>query len=386
LINFKKNFFSISFNRNELCGAPADLGTDLPLLIALLNLTDLHPFNVFLSFGLCQIFTGFFYKIPMPIQPLKVMASLVITQNLNSTILLSAGFIIGILILIFSLTGLLTKLDTYVSIELIRGLQFGLGLSLITLSVKNYISLNGWNGYIFACTILIILLLFNKNKKIPFSLVALGLGSVVSLFLNFTQPLLSKSKTVYCSFISTDFLDFDILLKGLFLLTIPQLPLSLANSIYSTKQLANQLFKNNKISLTHLATTYSLMNIISPFFGGIPVCHGVSGLIGHYLLGARTGGSVIIYGIFYVLLAFLLKENYNYVLKFLSLPLLGSLLLYEGLGLLCLVKNCIMFEKKKFIFTIFIGFSSFLLPYGFALSFFIGIVLYRVIFKPTKVN
>ena len=37
------------------------------------------------------------------------------------------------------------------------------------------------------------------------------------------------------------------------------------------------------------------MNLIIPFFGGMPMCHGAGGLAGQYYFGARTG---MAYGFF----------------------------------------------------------------------------------------
>jgi len=43
-----------------------------------------------------------------------------------------------------------------------------------------------------------------------------------------------------------------------------------------------------------ISLTYSFMNLINPFLSGIPTCHGSGGMAGHYALGGRTGGSIII--------------------------------------------------------------------------------------------
>ena len=77
---------------------------------------------------------------------------------------------------------------------------------------------------------------------------------------------------------------------GFLVLAIPQLPLSLANSVLGTGQVLADLFRSagsGPADQLH----YSLMNLVSPF-GGIPTCHGAGGLAGHYAFGARTGGSV----------------------------------------------------------------------------------------------
>jgi hypothetical protein len=44
------------------------------------------------------------------------------------------------------------------------------------------------------------------------------------------------------------------------------------------------------------------MNLVNPFLGGVPTCHGSGGLVGHYTFGARTGGSIMIYGSIFLIL------------------------------------------------------------------------------------
>ncbi len=46
-----------------------------------------------------------------------------------------------------------------------------------------------------------------------------------------------------------------------------------------------------------LSINMGVMNVFTPFFGGMPLCHGAGGLAGQYYFGARTGGTNIIEGI-----------------------------------------------------------------------------------------
>ncbi len=88
----------------------------------------------------------------------------------------------------------------------------------------------------------------------------------------------------------------------IYLLAIPQLALSFGNSILATRQVTADLFPQRDLTTKRIGLTYSTMNLINPFFGGVPTCHGSGGMVGHYTFGARTGGSVIIYGLFYLIL------------------------------------------------------------------------------------
>jgi hypothetical protein len=68
-------------DRNEFSGSFGDMGTTIPLLIGMINNCNINSTGVFISLGLVQIITGFLYGLPMPVQPLKAMAVIMITGN-----------------------------------------------------------------------------------------------------------------------------------------------------------------------------------------------------------------------------------------------------------------------------------------------------------------
>src|SRR5690606_19710851 len=109
------NFFrGLSFNRQELSGAFGDIGTDFPMLVAMILAADLHAPGILIMFGIMQIFTGLVYKMPMPAQPLKAMATLVIAQQLTGSLLYGAGLAIGLVMLLLTLSGGLDWLARFV--------------------------------------------------------------------------------------------------------------------------------------------------------------------------------------------------------------------------------------------------------------------------------
>jgi hypothetical protein len=88
----------IRVDRNELAGAFGDLGTSLPLLVGMVLSAGLDSASVLIAFGLMQIFSALVYGIPMAVQPLKVVAALVIAQRLGGPVIYGAGFSIGLLL------------------------------------------------------------------------------------------------------------------------------------------------------------------------------------------------------------------------------------------------------------------------------------------------
>lgn len=364
----------IQFNKQELAGSFGDIGTDFPLIVAMILAAGLHAPSVLIVFGLMQITTGFYYKIPMPVQPLKAMATIVITQKVAGSILLGAGLAIGVVMLILSLTGILDKLTKLVPKVVVRGIQLGLGISLCALAFKDYIPADGFLGYGIALFAFVIIIFFMDNKKFPASLLVIFLGFVYAFL--FKVDFQTLSNAVGMNLPQVNFPSSNDVLKGFLLLALPQIPLSLGNSIMATKQVTTDFFPERKdLTVKKIGITYSIMNLTVPFFSGIPVCHGSGGIVGHYAFGGRTGGSVIIYGLLYVLIGVFFGNSFSEIIKVFPLPILGVILFFEGLSLILLMKDIVP-DKKGFVITALVGLIAFGLPYGFVISIIIGTILY----------
>lgn len=371
-MGFFKN--KIQINRSEFSGAFGDIGTDLPLIIAMLVETDLKSSNVLLIFGIMQIITAFLYGIPMPVQPLKVVATIVITQKLSSAVIFGGGLAIGITMLILTLTGLLTYLEKVIPKTVTRGIQFGLGLKLALLSLKYYIPNDGFSGYALSIIAFFSGIVLIGSKKYPPALFIIAWGLIYTILFNFgafneiklTPPNFSISEITFSN-ISTGFL----------LLSLPQIPLSLGNSIIATHQLVKDYFPEKKISVKKIGLTYSLMNIVTPLFGGIPVCHGSGGIAGHYFFGGRTGGSTLIYGSFYLLLGLFFSSQPLKVFGLFPKPILGVILLFEGVALILLIKDIII-DKKNLFIAVVVGILANGMRFGFLIGMIVGVLLYYI--------
>ncbi|MDF3818380.1 putative sulfate/molybdate transporter [Leptospira sp. 96542] len=370
------NFSNVQFNRNELSGAFGDIGTDLPLLVALSFTTGLGIQNIFIVFGVLQILTGVYYKIPMPVQPLKAVATIAITQKLAGPVVLAGGFAIGILMFILSVSGLLGQIAKFIPKTVIRGLQFGLGISLCLLACKEYIPSDGVPGLILSVFSFFLVITLIDNKKYPASLLIVMIG--VIYFFIFKENQIHFSNNHNIKFYDLTFLTPEFILKGFLLLTLPQIPLSIGNSILATKQISDDLFPHKKnLNVKKIGITYSLLNLIAPILSGIPCCHGSGGMVGHYTFGGRTGGSVVIYGIFYILIGILSIFFTNSIVKIFPLPVLGVILLFEGIAMITMIKDT-MDLKKDFIISIIVGILAVGVQYGFLVGMLVGIVLCKL--------
>lgn len=364
----------ITFNRHELSGAFGDIGTDFPLIVAMVLAADLHAPSVLIMFGLMQIATGLLYKIPMPAQPLKAMATLVIAQQLDGGLLFGAGLAIGVVMLGLSLTGALDGLAKLIPKVVIRGLQLGLGITLALLALKQYIPADGLNGYLLAVLAFALILWLMGNKKYPAAIVVIVLGVLYALLFNLNVHDLSQA--IGLNLPQWNLPSRDDIMKGFFLLALPQIPLSLGNSVLATRQVAADLFPERKpLTIKKIGLSYSLMNLINPFFSGIPTCHGAGGMVGHYTFGGRTGGSAIIYGLLYLVLGLFFGENFQSIIQVFPLPVLGVILLFESVALMLLIRDAVH-ETKGMVIVLLVGVMAAGLPYGFLIAMVVGTVLY----------
>ncbi|MBI2678458.1 MAG: transporter [Candidatus Koribacter versatilis] len=366
----------IRFDRNEFSGAFGDIGTDFPLITGMILAAGLNPASVLTMFGAMQVLTGLLYGMPMPAQPLKAMAVLVISQKASGPVLYGAGLAIGLIMLVLASTGLLTVLANAVPKSVVRGIQFGLGLQLATLALRDYVPAEGTSGFLLAGAAFLLTLLLLGNRRFPPAPFVLALGFAFALLFRVHPKLLIEGiqfvpPAVYVP-------TRNDIWVGLYLLAIPQLALSFGNSILASRQVAADLFPDRPLSIRKIGLTYSLMNLINPFFGGVPTCHGSGGIAGHYTFGARTGGSVIIYGFFYLILGLFFSLAFQQVIPLFPRPVLGVMLLFEALALMLLCRDMAASVADLAVVLV-VGVSALALPYGYVVGLLLGLLLHYLL-------
>ncbi len=362
----------LRFDRNEWAGSFGDIGTDLPLILGILLATGADSASVFIMFGLMQIVTGVVYGLPMPMQPLKAMAVLVITQKLSGGVMYGAGLAIGVIMLGLSVTGALEWLAARIPRCVVRGIQFGLGLSLCSLALKIYLPADGTVGYALAAVSFVIVLLLRNNRRFPAALFVIALGVCYALLFKVDAGHIAAGVGLAWPKVSAP--EWNQILIGLVVLALPQLPLSLSNSVITTQQTVRDLFPERGVSVRQIGVTYGLVNVVNAFFGGIPTCHGCGGLAGHYTFGARTGGSVVIYGTLYVVIGLFFSGVATEVVKLFPQPVLAVVLVFEGLTLLLFLRDVAASQRDLFI-ALLVALCAAFLPQGYLIGLLVGWVL-----------
>jgi len=369
----------VRFDRNEFSGAFGDIGTDFPLLVGMILAAKLDVASVLILFGAMQILTGLTYGIPMPAQPLKAMAVLVITQKLSGGLLAGGGLAIGLAMLALSATGLIDWLARAIPKSVVRGIQFGLGLQLASLALKDYVPAEGVSGYALAAVAFVITVALLGNRRLPPAPLLIVLGFVFGAAFHLNGARLDRAFGVHLPMFHAP--SMREVMSGALLLALPQIPLSLGNSILATRQVAADLFPARPISIRKIGYTYSLMNLINPFLGGVPTCHGSGGIAGHYAFGGRTGGSVVLYGSLYLALGLFFAGGFDLAIQLFPKPILGVILLFEALTLMKLVGDMFQSAADTTVLLL-VGLIAFTLPYGYAIGLVVGTAL--AYFLPKK--
>jgi xanthine/uracil/vitamin C permease (AzgA family) len=382
----------IRFDRNELAGAFGDIGTDLPLIVGMLlamkPLTPAGEFlplvtGVFVLFGLGQVASGLIYGLPMPVQPLKAMAAIVIAKGMSPEILFGGGLAVGVIMLVLTLSKALEWLARVIPLAAVRGVQLGLGLKLAGIALTKYVPglapgmpapsdfQVGVNYAIAAGGAVVVLLLWG-NRKLPGALLLITGGlfyavttqvdfAVVGAGFGFTLPALQAP-------------GWDAIVTGAVVLALPQVPLSLSNSVIGTAQTTKDLFPDRPVSVSRIGLSYSLLNLVNPFLGGLPICHGCGGLAGHHAFGGRTGGSPVIYGTLFLVVGLFFAAAFTEVVGVFPLPVLGTLLCFEAVALMRLVADVTAKRRELFI-ALLVGVTAASVPYGFLIGLCAGTAL-----------
>ena len=359
----------LRFDRNELAGAFGDLGTGLPLIVGMVIAARLDSASVLIAYGVMQLLTGFVYRLPMPVQPLKAVAVLVITQHIAADTIYGAGFAIGLAMLLITAFGLIDWLAWAIPKSVVRGIQLGLGIQLASLALREYVGADRVPGYLLAVVSFAIVVALIRNRRVPAALPVVALG--VAYALAFKLPLAEVVRSVGVDLPRLHVPTLADVATGFVVLALPQLPLSLGNSILATQQIATDLFPGVRVPVRKIGYTYAAMNLASPFVSGVPVCHGSGGFAGHYAFGGRTGGSVIIYGALFMALGLFFSSGFAQLVHVFPLPMLGVLLLFEGLALIVLVRD-LADDRSDFFIAALVALCAAFLPYGYVIGLVIG--------------
>lgn len=382
------------FTRLELAGSLGDLGTLIPLSAALIAITGLGFSPVIGLVGLFYIGCGLYFRLPLPVQPLKVVSALAIAfpDRVSPEIMAAAGLIFGAILLLLAATNLIGLIAKAFTRPIVRGIQLGLGLILLTkglgfiiggrlfLDSDAIISLAGLpvNPFLGGLGVIIVLILIN-SRRAPAALVVVGLGAAAGLIGAWAtgRDLTLALGPSEIRLMWPAGADFS---AAFFFLVLPQIPLTIGNAVIGTRETAHSLFGQGdltaRVSDRALSVSMGLANLAVGCLGGMPSCHGSGGLAAHYRFGARTGGSNIIIGLIFLALALAVGQTGLTLLTLIPMAILGVLLVFAGLELALLIRD-VTDRNQLFIALAIAGVA--LATTNMAIAFISGMVLQAVL-------
>ncbi|KAG6399511.1 hypothetical protein SASPL_140992 [Salvia splendens] len=360
----------------ELNGAMGDLGTYIPIILALTLSQNLDLGTTLIFTGVYNFLTGALYGVPMPVQPMKSIAAVAISNHsFGIPEIMASGILTSAALLLLGATGLMRLAYNLIPIAVVRGIQLAQGLSFAITAVK-YIKSEqnfaksksagdrpwlGLDGLIlaFACASFILLINGSGDET------ETETNQIDGIEIDRPNPRRSRKILKFITSIPSAFLIFLLGLilaiargpqainhfkfgpskinvikiskhswkEGFIKGTIPQLPLSILNSVIAVCKLSTDLFPEKDVSATSVSITVGLMNLIGCWFGAMPCCHGAGGLAGQYKFGGRSGGCVAMLGVAKLVLGLALGGSLVKVLVQFPVGVLGVLLLFAGIEL-----------------------------------------------------
>ena len=404
----------------ELNGAMGDLGTYIPIVLALTLADDLNLGTTLIFTGIYNIITGAIYGVPMPVQPMKAIAAVAISgTGFGVPEIMAAGIITGGVLFVLGITGLMQLVYKLIPLSVVRGIQLGQGLSFALTAVKYVRTVQnfstskstgnrhwlGLDGLVLAIVCACFIVVVNgageehrvetetngdlggdeerpRRKKSILRNIIFSLPSAFIIFLlGVILAFIRKPKIVNDikfgpSSIEVVKISRHAWKEGFIKGAIPQLPLSILNSVVAVCKLSSDLFPGRNFSATSLSVTVGLMNVIGCWFGAMPSCHGAGGLAGQYKFGGRSGGCVALLGTAKLVLGLVLGTSLVKILNQFPVGVLGVLLLFAGIEL-AMASRDMNTKEESFVMLTCTAVS--LVGSSAALGFVCGIVVHLLL-------
>jgi len=321
---------SFEFNLRELAGSMGDFGTLFPLAIGYIVVCGLNPAGFLVMMGLANIITGLVYRLPMPIEPMKVLAVVAISQHWSPSIVYASGFAMGAIWLLFAVTGIVGWIARITPNSVIRGIQVALGVLLAIEALK---MLSTW--WMLGIVSILIVLVLRQNRYAPAAIVLMVLGVAIM----FIKGEIQRVGSPGLSLPPVTTFRLEEVWQTLLLAGFAQIPLTVTNATIATSSLIKTYWPDKPVSERRLSLNQGIMNLIVPFFGGMPMCHGAGGLAGQYYFGARTGGTNIIEGVIEITMGLFLASSIADLFAVFPTAIIGAMMFLVGIELTKFAKD-----------------------------------------------
>lgn len=353
---------------------------------------------------------------------MKSIAAVAVSESPHLTVpqIAAAGLSVAAVLFVLGATGLMSFLYRFIPLPVVRGVQLSQGLSFAFSAIK-YVRYNqdlstsksgsprpwlGLDGLLIALFATLFLILTTgagvedvrsldqaeadteqttnqiesqsrKRLKILSAIPAALLVFLFGLLICFLRDTsIIKDLTFGPSRISLIHITWEDWKTGFVHAAIPQIPLSILNSVIAVCKLSGDLFPGKEASAMKVSMSVGLMNFVGCWFGAMPVCHGAGGLAGQYRFGGRSGASIVFLGTAKVLLALVLGNSFGKILNQFPIGILGVLLLFAGVEL-AMASRDMNTKEESFVMLVCAAVS--LTGSSAALGFGCGILLFLLL-------
>jgi len=356
------------YNKMEWAGAFGDVGTLIPFVVAYITIVKVEPLGLLLMFGLALMASGFYYRTPLPIQPMKAIGAAAVAGGISPAALFGSGLTTGLFWLLAGATGAIRPISKLATKPVVRGIMLGLGLSFMVAGINRMKT-----APVLAGIALLVTYLLLTNPRIPAMFMLLIIGVVSAVIMD--PQLMSELAKIHIGFklpvFSLSAMTWNDLVVGTLLLTLPQIPLTFGNAVIAIVAKNNELFPDRQVTEKKIAISQGIMNLVAPVFGGVPMCHGAGGMAGHVRFGAKTGGALVILGSLLVLIALFFSDSVAIFFKIFPNAILGVILFFAGSELAIVVRDI---GDKKADFYVMLIVAAFAM-WNMGAAFLVGIIL-----------
>lgn len=378
------HFRGMLFTRLEFSGSLGDLGTLLPLGIAMIVVNGLHAHSVMVMIGLVYLLAGSYFRVPISVEPMKVIGAVSIAMGLSPVQISSAALWMGIFTLLLGATGLVHWIGKHTPACTIRGVQLAGGVALMVRAVDFIVKkdpnlpaleIGGVHvGLVLGIAGILATFFLLNNRKVPAAVLVVGGGLLAGLVLG--KPL--RLADLAPGFYPPQFFPYGIpgwedFFYVIPVLVIPQIPMTIGNAIFSSSDMLRKYYDERAGRATYgaVANSQGIADVVSFFVGGLPMCHGAGGIACHYVFGARTNGSNLMIGAIFIALGLFFGHNALTILNLLPRSILGVLLLFAGAQLALMIVDL---KEKKDLFVA-VAMLAVSLALNLGVAFLCGVLL-----------
>jgi SulP family sulfate permease len=313
----------------------ADLGIFVPLVAALILVNGLRPGPLLLVAGMLSLLSGLWFRIPFPVQPLKALTALAVAQQLEPDVIHAAGLLIGLILILLTVTGLADRVARVFTRPVIRSLQLAVGVLLVSTAVRltltppqlfvDTLPPTTSAGLMVLTVAIVVLAVWRRWYGAAAALVAVGAVAAWVV----ARPELGP---VALNVPSVGIPPLSVWGTAFVLLVIPQLPLTYGNAVVGMAALAREQFPAaTRVRPGSVALSCGLGNVGAALLGGMPMCHGSSGFTAHVRLGARTAMMNVLLGGAFIILGVVFSGQVLVLFGLLPVWALAGFLAYAGL-------------------------------------------------------